>query len=265
MAARVLWRNLADSGTVTASSWIASAPPSTLQNVHRNRRWKGRNGPSEYILVDLGSAQSIDFIGLFGCAGIFDDTQRNLSETASRQVRVSTVDSNGEAGDAYDSAAASGFIKEAYGACVTRLATPVTGRYVRIDLFETGADAILAGRLVVGLTSAFTYNFSYGWAFGYSDNSRRKKSAGGQTYVDRDDRFRVLNLTFESLAPGDRYSIVHEIDRNNGLTDDIAFIIDPDSDDLTRDTIWGLMTDLAPPTQPNFAFFSKTYSIEERL
>lgn len=263
--AQILYQNLADAGTVTASSWIASAPPAILQDFHISRRWEGRNGDTESITFDLGSAQSIDTVCLFGCQGIFaSGDQSNLTETAIRRVRLSATDPTGVLGELYDSGSAAGHIKEAYGAMVELLSSPVTARYGIIDLSQAGADALLAGRNVIGLRNPFTINFGWGWSYGYGDLSRKKKSAGGQTFIDRDDRYRILNLNFESLDEADRNSFVHEIDRLNGISSDVLFVIDPASTDITRDTIWGLIQDMSLPSQPNLAFFTKPYNIEER-
>lgn len=266
--AQILYQNLADAGTVTASSWIASAPPAILQDFHVSRRWEGRSGDTESITFDLGSAQSIDTVCLFGCQGIFaSEDQSNLTETAIRRVRLSLTDPTAVLGEVYDTNsndAGIGFIKEAYGAMVELISAPVMARYGIIDLSQSGANALLAGRLVVGLRNPFTINFAYGWGYGYGDLSRKKKSAGGQTFIDQDDRYRILNLNFENLDEDDRNSFVHEIDRLNGISSDVLFVIDPDSIDVTRDTIWGLITDMSLPTQPNLAFFAKPYNIEER-
>lgn len=266
MPANVLYLNLADSGTVDASSWIAASPPALLQDQHISRRWKGRSGDTEFIILDLGALSVIDTIGLFGCARtrLADDIQETMDETATTRVRVSSVDSTGVAGDLYDSGPETGQISSAYGQLIKLLPAPITGRYVRIDLMETGSIALLAGRLVVGLREAFTYNFSFGWAFGFADLSRKRKSAGGQTFVERDDRYRILTLSFDVLAQVDRYSFVQEIDRINGLSEDILFVLSLNSTDFGRDCIWGLIQDQSPPTQPNLDVFAKAYNLEER-
>lgn len=264
MSSAVLYQNLADDGEVTASSWIASAPPSTLQNVHVTRRWKGSNGAAESILITWPSAQSIDTIALFGCAVIGSGVERVMSAAASSRIRVSSVDLTGLGGDLYDSGNVAGAIREEYGALVSLRPAALSARAVRIDLSESGVDAIMAGRVVIGLRSAFTLNFGYGWAFGYDDLSRRRKSVGGLSFVDRDDRYRVLNLNYESLDQTDRYAHVHEIDRLNGISRDVLFVTDSASTQLDRDSIWGLIQDMSPPTQPNLAYFNKSYRIEER-
>jgi hypothetical protein len=77
--AAILHENLADDGTVTASSWIAAAPPLMVQNPHVSRRWKGNDGDGEYLLLSWESAQTFDTIALFGLAVIdVDNTQRAI-------------------------------------------------------------------------------------------------------------------------------------------------------------------------------------------
>ena len=80
--AAILWRNLADTdfgGAVLASSWVATAPPSRLQNPHTLRRWKGRNGAAESILVTWATAQTFDTIAVEKLAVTVGDTTRVMS------------------------------------------------------------------------------------------------------------------------------------------------------------------------------------------
>jgi hypothetical protein len=261
--AAIVYENLADAAEVSASSWIAAAPPERLQNHHTTRRWKGRNGDTEFITAAFAAAQQVDFVALLRCAGVFDGEQRALSAAAFSRVRIASG-TDPLLGDLFDNTSAAGRISEDYGALIALMPTPVSARSLRIDLSEAGAAALLAGRLVVGLRSTFALNFSYGWSFGYADLSRKRKSAAGLTYVEHDDRYRVLNLTFD-MEEADRYNIVHEVDRLNGWSRDLMMVIDHESSNLARDCVWGLANDLSPPTQPNPIFFSKQFSIEERL
>ena len=263
--AAILWRNLADTefgGTVTASSWIADAPPSRLQNPHTLRRWKGRNGAAESILVTWDTAQTFDTIAVEKLAHVIGDTTEELTADATRRIRVSSVDMSGLAGDIWDSGLVAGMC--GCGRIVELRPEPISGRAVLIDISESDAEAILAGRLIVGLRKTFALNFSYDWSDGYADLSRIKKSIGGQTYIDRDDRYRVLNIPFNSVVEADFNTIVREIDRENGLSRDVLFVIDENSDEPDRDSVWGLIKDMSPTTQPNIAYFSKRYAIEER-
>lgn len=265
MPANILYLNLADAGTMSASSWIAAAPPIILQNQHVARRWRGRLGDTEWVLVDLLASQSIDTVALVGMTWLdVNLDEQPVNSNATTRIRISSIDATGAAGDVYDSGLIAGQVDAAYMQLVKLLPAPVSGRYVRIDISQASAQALQAGRFVVGLREDFLWNFSYGWSFGFADLSRRRKSAGGQTFVERDDRFRMLNLNFDVVDPIDRYGFVHEIDRLNGHSQDVLFIINPNSASINRDTIWGLMQELSMPTQPNLDIFSKSYSIEER-
>ena len=261
--AAVLYDNLADAAVVTASSWIASAPPALLKNAHVARRWCGRNGTNEYLLVDFGGLVTFDTIAAFGLQAVIGDSQINMPATAISQIRASTVDSSGIAGDAYNSGVAAGRISNKFACLVQALATPVIARYVRIDLTEVSALALLAGRLVIGKRNRFGINFEYGWNAGYEDLSRSVVSAGGQTFIEVDDTIRTLTLNFGFMSEADRYGFVEDMNRLNGTKKDVLFLIDPDSDDLARDSIWGLK-ERSAVTQPMFEVFAMPVTIRER-
>lgn len=272
MNANILYVNIADDATITASSAIASAPADTVQDPHVLRRWRGRLGDTEYLLADLGSSQSFDTIALLGLAYLdADSVEQIFDSSGTTRIRVSSVDGTGDAGDVYDSGVLSGQVSSSYGQLIKLFtASPISGRYVKIDLTRASATALMAGRLVIGMRESFLYNFSYGWTFGYSDLSRRRKSAGGQTFVERDDRYRVLTLNFDFVDQDDRYGFVHEIDRINGISRDVLFVLNPESSTLDRDSIWGLIQDMSPPSDriatsvAGIDLFSKSYNIEER-
>ncbi len=82
--------------------------------------------------------------------------------------------------------------------------------------------------------------------------------------------YRVVNLSFEYVTERQRLGFVEEIDRVNGTHEDVLLITRSDSDNLGRDTIWGLISDLDPITQPlawinDAPAYGKTYRITERL
>ncbi len=259
--AAILYDNLADAGTVTASSWIAAAPPATLQSHHVSRRWKGRNGDSEYVLTGL--LASFDTIRLGGIQGVIGDDQINLTSAAVSRVRVSSADATGVAGDIYDSGSAAGELSARFGT-LTKLLPSVVSGYVRIDVSEAGASAILGGRLIVGRRNNFGINFDWNWTSGYGDLSRVAQSAGGLDFVDLDDTYRVLNVTFSNLSESERRGFVDSIDRLNGIKKDVLFIVDTASADIEADSIWGRVQDMNPPTQAWIDRFGKSYTIKER-
>lgn len=264
MAAMMI-RNLADEGSISVSSSYASAPGSRLQNQHTTRRWKGRNGAAEFILVTWPTAQSLDYIGLERCAVVESGVLRAMSTAATTRVRVSSVDLTGEAGDVWDSTIAAGRVRAEYARLALLRPAPISGKSVLIELSESGVDAVLAGRLVIGLVSRFTINFSHGWGDGYEDLSRIKTTYAGLDFIERDERRRVLNIPFESLVETDRNAIVREVGRLNGQSSDVLFVIDENSAQLDRDSVWGRIVDANPPRQPNPAYFAWQFELKERM
>ncbi|MFC3074731.1 hypothetical protein [Shinella pollutisoli] len=249
MPAAVVFENLADAASVRASSSILLAQPTLVQQVHVERRWRALNNVA-WLVLDLGAETPIDTVAAMG-----------LTATAAR-VRVSVADPSGAAGELFDSGQLT--VDQAYLALVVLSEAPVSGRYVRIDLSNEGAPYVEAGRVCIGLRSTFAYNFDYGWSYGYVDPSTRSKTRGGQTQVTPRRPYRTIDVTFPRVTAADRYSFVETIERENALQRDVLFTTDPESDNLARDTIWGLMSETTAIVQPFIEDFTKQYRIEER-
>ena len=264
--AAILYTNLADGddATLTVSSAIASAQPENLQNPHTTRRWQGTLGENEYILIVFNSTVLVDTVGVFKMAGLTGSSElTDLDATVATRIRVCSSDVTGNSGDIFDSGNVTGQIS--YASLVKLLPAANLTKAIKIDIMAPGFSSIGAGRLVVGARNTFSRNFTYGWSFGFNDLSRMNKSIGGQTFVELDDRYRVLSTTFNCVSSTDRLSFVQEIDRLNGISTDVLFITDENSTNLGRDCVWGLIKDMSPPTQPYFDHFSKSYNVEERL
>lgn len=249
MPAAVVFENLADAAEVRASSSILLAQPTLVQQAHVERRWRALNNVAALIL-DLGAEMQIDTVAAMG-----------LTATQGR-VRISATDPSGAAGELYDSGAVA--VDQAYSTIVALADAPVDGRYVRIDLTDAASDYVEAGRVCIGLRSSFTYNFDYGWSYSYVDPSTRSKTRGGQTQITPRRPYRTIDVTFPRVTAIERYAFVETIERENALQKDILFITDPASDNLARDTIWGLMSETTPIVQPFLDDFTKQYRIEER-
>lgn len=259
--AAIAYDNLADRGIVTTSSAVPLAPASRLQNPHVARKWRGNGNALEFVTIDLGASVLIDTVALMGLS---------LTLAGTVRVRVSEDDPSAQTGEAYDSDVLGGAVDPRYGMLVHLIPQPVLGRYVRIDLYEAGVLYVEAGRVFVGLRNTFAHNFAFGWTRAYVDRSRRTESRGGQTYVDPDVSYRVVNVSFETIPESDREGFVEEIDRVNGTHEDVLLITRGDSTNLGRDSIWGLMSELSPVSQPQVWLadgpaYAKTYTIAERL
>ena len=249
--AAIAYENLFDDATLIASSQELLLPASNIQNPHVARKWRA-TGTADFVVADMGAAVAIDTIGVFGISG--DEIR----------VAVSNTDSTGDTGEVYDS----GFetVDTDYASYVNLRATasPATGRYFRFELAAAGG-VLEIGRIFLGVRTHFPYNFARGWSRGWTDRSIRAKTRGGQTQVSNDVSYRSIDLTFGLISESERYGFVEDIDRVNGQKTDVLFITNPDSANLARDSIWGLMTQLTAVVQPFPNAFTKQYQIEERL
>jgi hypothetical protein len=254
--AAFVYRNLADAGLVAASSSAGMMGAAKLQDPHIAKKWRGSSNSAEFVTVDLGSSQRIDTVALIGL---------NLTRSAVCRVRASNTDVAGTSGDAYDSSAIAGAIDPSYGYFVHLFLNPVLARYVRVDLADS-VPYIEAGRAVVGLRSMFETNFTAGWGRGRTDLSRRTQSRGGQTYISRAAQFRTIEVSFDWVTREERDGFVEDMDLVAGQHDDVLFVTNQASDNLGRDTIWGLFDDMQGIIQPYaIDIFRKSYRISERL
>lgn len=259
--AAILWDNRSDKGVISATSFAPLMPPDVLQNHHVKRKWRALDN-SVSLYVDLQAIRSIDTFGLFGI---------NLTSGGFSRIRASASDPNVTVDVVYDSSPMSGKADPKYQSLIQLISAPVNCRYVRWDLSDVGLTYIEAGRLVVGKRYRFVSNFAYGWSRGYVDESRMKRSRGGQTYIDAGPTYRQLEVEFEQITPSERVDVWEEIDRVNGLKQDVLFLMNPESTNLNRDSIWGLMLDLPSISQPTAAedalgpVYSRRFAIGERL
>ncbi len=242
--ARIGYVNKADSAALAVSSQVLLAPIGRLQDPHIGVRWQSLSG-TDWFVVDLGSVQAIDCVRIMG-----------LTATTAR-VRYATSDPT--VGDVADTGVRAVDQKLL---TVTDIRS-VHARYVRVDL--TASEFCAAGRVFVGELHPFGVNFAWGWSRKWVDPSDRKKTEGGQTRVNRREKYRVFSVAFDFLSDAEANGFADDIDRLNGLCDDVLFVADPDSNDLERDSIWGLLTDLSPVAQQFIDRWTKTYSIEQRL
>lgn len=262
--AAIAWANLADAGTLATSSALTLTPPARLQDPHVARKWRATGAAAEYVIADLGAVVSLDTVALFGT---------NLTAAGATRIRASTNDASGVSGIAYDSdygGPTAGRVDPRYAALIHLLPSPVSARYVRVDLVEPALPYVEAGRLFVGARSTFSVNFGFDWSRGWVDRSRKTKGRGGQTFLDADNAYRVLELSFDHLSTAERWAVLEEIDRVNGEHADVLLLTDPDSANLGRDSVWGLIDGLSAVKRQRafksgFGTYAKSFKIEERL
>jgi hypothetical protein len=254
--AALAWINLFDSATLSASSAAAAMPVTNLQNEHVAVKWRGTGGTTDNFTATWSANQTADTFAIMGLGSTF---------LATGTVRLQLTSSGGATGDVYDSTVTAGIVDPKYGYAI-HLLTPKTFRSAKWTFSQAGASYIEAGRGLVSVRTEVTFNYAPGAQRSRVSNSRKTKSRGGQTYVDRSTfNPRVEEMTFGWIDETQRWALHEEIDLNNLDHTDVLLIKDTASTNLGRDSIWGL-ADPSPVIQPfNLAtLYSKSYRIEER-
>lgn len=139
-----------------------------------------------------------------------------------------------------------------------------SGSSVRLTMRSPRLEYVEAGRLVACKTWRPTYSASFGWSRKTLDPSLKRRTIGGQVYTRRRPKFEAWRLDFEWLTNADMLK-ARALDRLAGTTEDVLVILDPDSDDLSRDSVWGQPAELADHSNESFDVWRKQLVIEQRL
>lgn len=249
----IAYNNLADSAGLVSTSNQLLLPVTNIQNPNVSRKWRGIDTiiSADSVILDLGTSQNLDTIAILGITG----NTLNIS--------ISNTDPTGTAGEVFQNLTIA--VDQNYLSSINLLPNIVSGRYVRIDVFNNPGTSVEIGRVFIGVRTQFAYNYIAGWQRTWVDLSTRTKTLSGQTQIFPRAVYRTYDVSFDFLKENDRDGFVEDIDRVNALQTDVLFITNPDSTNLSRDTVWGLMTTLTPVIQPSPGIYTKEYQIEERL
>lgn len=256
--AAIVVTNLALTGTWTASAAETDMPVTKLQNPHVGKKWR-LNGTSGWALLDLGIDQSFDTVTMHGI-------HENIS---SIRLRLSTSAGGPTSGALHDVTytSADEEFKPSGVAGMNQLIVPraaVSGRYARFDFVSS--TIIEAGIGCAGLREAFTYNFVPGGGVTWTDRSRREKSAGGQTLIFLDKKFRTCAVNFDWVPKAQRNGLWKTLGSVNGNSIPVLLILDTESEDLPFDSVYGLVTNQIGTAFTGIAdIYTAPLSVEERL
>lgn len=258
--AAIVIDNNADSSTVAASSQVLTLPASNLLTPHPSERWRS-TASSSYFVLDKGSVISADTVALFGLT---------CGATSTVQLRLNSIDATGAAGDILNTGAlATGdaHFDVNYTSFVYRLSAPASWRYARFDIIDPAATYVEAGCVLDGLSESFAYNFTPSSTIQHVDRSRVAPTSSGMTLTWDDNEFRRIALSFDFTTRTQRYGVIERLDRVKGRKRNVFMMTDTASDNMPRDSVYGLVTDLTPVTfgPAGADIFGKQLRIDERI
>lgn len=225
------YRNLADSGAVGADHEVSTLPAAFLQQPHLAQVWRTPAGTTtSAVVVDLGSSATVRVVALFGL---------NLSAAGTARVKLSSINGTGDAG-VYDSTLLDpAGVDPAYRALIRVLPQDYSARYVRIDLVDSSLPYLEAGRLFVGPAWLPDYNYARDAERIGDDHSIVETALGGQEWVDTMPFRRGIRLRLPAVSEAERQLHYDAIGRYAGRRNQVLVTIDPDADNLGRESYFG--------------------------
>lgn len=274
--------NYADDGTLsdsgaTASEWLSSLPLTNLQDPLLSKVARTDSDLDADFDVDLGGRKTISFVALLA---------HNLTINGTWRVRIGN--DNTFASTLYDSGTVKIWSRTQtlgslpWGAFswdgisstsdgnfgFVLLDSAVYARYIRIDLTDsTNGDGYLqAGRLIVDSPYRPTINPVYGFNLGYVNPSKKRRSRGGQPWVDRLPQYRQMTIPFAAIREDEAYGSLYELDRQAGISGDVFVMLDPDDAiNRHRQSFYGTVREPTAINHDAPNSHSKTFVIEESL
>ena len=169
--------NAIDVAALSTGSHISTALVTALQDPRISRRWQSATGVnSTFLLADFGATVTIGVMMLAGT---------NLGASATRQVRVSSADATGAAGDIHNSGSALAGVDPNYGLLVYLFPAPVNGRYLRLDIADSAKTVLSAGRWAALTSFQPKRNFTWGYEDIYDDRTLIDLADDGTEWVER--------------------------------------------------------------------------------
>lgn len=279
----IAFRNYVDDGTLSGGSWEAGLPIVNLSERQPSRVARTTSPATEdtHVILDIGETRPIAFVALL---------RHNLGQKGKWRIVVS--DDPGFATTIHDSGlvdiwpAITPFgiglwgefqwggkldplLVGTYGIDGFHVMDALArGRYVKVELSDPdNPNGFLeAGRLIVAPAWQPSINAQYGWSIEQVDESRSVKSRGGQTYVDQRPKYRRLSFTLEHLEADEMFGNAYELERIKGKGGDVLVVIDPeDTKHRHRHSVYGLLAETTPVSNPYSGRFAKEFVVEELI
>lgn len=173
--------------TFTPTSEVPGLPAENLANELRKRVWRTTTGgPTERVVIDLGSAKAITTLILIDHDLVAGDTNILLE---------------GNSADSWGAPAFSQSLTWASGP-ILQTFTQQTLRYWRLSFTKTSAsESREIGRLYLGTYAETEHQPDFaGYDEMREDPSRKAKTLGGQTWTDRQEQFDVVTAEMSHVS-----------------------------------------------------------------
>ncbi len=270
---RIIYDNVMDSATLSASSTAGALPVTNLQRDQKGYVWRSTSTTAT-ITATWTTSQTLSGIVLPFC---------NLTSSATIRVRLftNTTDTSPvrdtgivstaayAPGDIWGGSPQTGVNAYSFGGGTYARCwfASTVARKVEITLSNPGNPSgyLEASRLVGGLHWAPQYNTSFGLSVGYGDTSTQVRTEAGNLITVINPIHRTLNFDLQYLTDADRVRML-SILRGNGLRKPLFVSVFPEDADVTKEQsyqIYGKMPSLNSISHPLYTIYSTSISLEE--
>lgn len=251
------WRNHVDDATLTASSEASVRPATNLQDENGGTYWQTVDGVDSGVTLDIdaGSAVTWRAFGAF---------RTNFTTAMTWTIALGTSPG---ASDVYSSGSVSGGIAAGYNQAIHVADQDYSARHCRITLGDgANPDTFLrVGLLYAGPIFQPGFNIAFGWSVGREDRSRMLVSRGGQKWPIDGPRPRILDFSLEFQTDAEVFDDLLELDRLQGVTGNVLAIPRPGGTYVGKEAVFGTMTMTERPRNAIHRYWSRRFTVEERL
>lgn len=289
---RIIYQNLADSATITASSTAGTTTTANLKKDTKSLIWRSQTSSTNAVKANIVMSFASSIIG--GVVLPFC----NLTPSATIRVRgyTGTAPTLGGTIDAptitapgtlvfdttnilatpYTSLGLWGWDGLSLGAnsysygggtCARVWFPKVTCTSIVIEIIDNNADRFVeVSRLVVGTYWSPTYNTEFGLSTTLKDLSTSERNESGDLVTNRGARFNSMSFDLNWLTPADRLEFL-KILKGNGIAKPLFISLFPDNTtDWSKEQahqIYGKLTQPGSITHPLYNMYSTQIEIEE--
>lgn len=241
---------------ITASSEIAARPVTNLLDDHGGNYWQTADAVTDaWFDVDAGEPVTWRAFGIF---------RTNLTTAATWRI---TLGSTKGGASIYDSGTISAGIVAGYNQALHVASADQLARWCRVRIIDDdNPDTFLrVGLAFAGPIFRPGINIAYGWSIGRDDRSRMLVSRGGQKWPIDGPSPRIIDFSLEFQTDAEVFDDLLELDRLQGITGNVLAIPRPDGSHVGKEAVFGTLTATERPRNPHFGYWSKRFTIEERL
>lgn len=273
---RVIYQNIADISTITASTTTGGTAAANLQKDAKALIWRS-TGNSATLTVSFGSSKTIRGVILpftnLTSTGTINVTCTGGSTTSTGNILAAPYTQTDSWDSAYLPVGANSY---AYGAGTYARAwfsTAQTCTGLTITLTDTNRTYIEASRLIIGDYWSPTFNTSFGLMSVPKSLSSNSRTESGDLVTNRGIQYNSMSFDLTWLNPADR-KIFTKILKSNGINKGIFISLFPNNGTATVDTtidydmeqtfqIYGKLSTLSDITHSMYTMYTAKVDIEE--